>query len=132
MPQLTKYGKDSSEKSLSSSRADSPRRKPDPKEKFKQKTINNTIMKSANVLLGVLIGALAGAAIGVLMAPNKGSETRKRITDMGEDYADNVRAAFDDFLDTVGYSHDKAKGQAEDLISKGRSKYDQVRKELEV
>jgi gas vesicle protein len=90
------------------------------------------MMKTANVLLGVLIGALAGAAVGVLMAPDKGSRTRKRLTDMGEDYADNVRSAFDDLLDTVGYSYEKSKGQAEDLISRGKSKYEQAKKEIEV
>jgi gas vesicle protein len=100
--------------------------------KFKKRTINNTIMKSANVLLGVLVGALAGAAVGVLMAPDKGSRTRKRITDMGEDYADNVRNAFDDLLDTVGYSYEKSKGKAEELMNKGKSRYEQAKKEMEV
>ncbi len=89
-------------------------------------------MKSANVLLGVLVGALAGAAVGVLMAPDKGSRTRKRITDMGEDYADNIRNAVSDLMETIGYSYEKSKGQAEDLISKGKSRYEQAKKEIEV
>jgi gas vesicle protein len=133
MTKTTKAENHTAIKGPSAFRADSPRVKEIKKEKeLKKRTINNTIMKTANVLLGVLIGALAGAAVGVLMAPDKGSRTRKRLTDMGEDYADNVRNAFDDLLDTVGYSYEKSKGPAEDLISRGKSKYEQAKKEMEV
>jgi len=135
MTTTTKAENHAALKSPSAFRADSHRVKEIKKEKEKEqkkRTINNTMMKTANVLLGVLIGALAGAAVGVLMAPDKGSRTRKRLTDMGEDYADNVRSAFDDLLDTVGYSYEKSKGQAEDLISRGKSKYEQAKKEIEV
>ena len=45
-------------------------------------------MSTGKVLLGVLAGAAAGALLGVLLAPEKGSETRKKITKKGEEYAD--------------------------------------------
>jgi len=132
MNTTSKSENNTSKKISSALRADSPRLKEIQKgKKLKNKTINNSNMKSVNVLLGVLVGALAGAAIGVLMAPDKGAKTRKRITDMGGDYADNVRDAFEDFMDTIGFSYEKTKGQAEDLISRGKSKYEQVKKEIE-
>ena len=38
-------------------------------------------MKALNVILAVLGGAAAGAAIGLLLAPEKGEDTRKIIAD---------------------------------------------------
>jgi gas vesicle protein len=43
------------------------------------------------LLLAVLAGAAAGIAIGILMAPDKGSETRKKLKDMAEELFSKVR-----------------------------------------
>ena len=54
-------------------------------------------MSSGKVLLGVLAGITAGAIMGILLAPEKGSKTRKQIIDKGDDYADELKSKFDDF-----------------------------------
>ena len=43
-------------------------------------------MSSGKVLLGVLAGVAVGALVGTLLAPEKGSETRQKLVDKGEDY----------------------------------------------
>jgi len=58
-------------------------------------------MGSGKLLLGVLAGVAAGAVLGILFAPAKGSETRKKISKKGEDFADGLKAKFDEFLDSI-------------------------------
>ncbi len=43
---------------------------------------------SANIIGAMFLGMAVGAIIGVLLAPDKGSETRKKITGSAKDLAD--------------------------------------------
>lgn len=52
-------------------------------------------MNKGKALLGVLAGIAAGAALGVLFAPDKGSNTRKSLTKKSEDFADAINDAID-------------------------------------
>jgi len=58
-------------------------------------------MNSGKVIIGALAGLAAGALIGVLFAPDKGSESRHKIVKKGEDYLDSVKNKFNSLLDTI-------------------------------
>jgi gas vesicle protein len=42
-------------------------------------------MSTSKLLLGFLVGAAVGGALGILLAPEKGSETRRKIKERGAD-----------------------------------------------
>jgi gas vesicle protein len=58
-------------------------------------------MNSGKVILGALAGVATGALIGILFAPDKGSEFRKKIVHQGEDYFDSVKEKFNGFVDGI-------------------------------
>ena len=64
-------------------------------------------MESGKLLLGLLAGVAVGAALGILFAPAKGSDTRKKIYDKGEDLTEGLKEKFDliiasDILEHIG------------------------------
>ncbi len=47
--------------------------------------------KNMKVLIAFAAGAIAGAVAGILLAPAKGSDTRKGLAEKGKKFADKVR-----------------------------------------
>ncbi len=81
-------------------------------------------MNSGKVILGVLAGLAAGALMGVLFAPDKGSESMSRITKKGDEYLNSVRERFNSILDAISGQFNGGKVEASDFreTSKNNSK----------
>ena len=73
--------------------------------------MNNT----SKILTALGAGAVAGALLGILFAPDKGSETRKKINGQGKKMVDNVQAKF-------RKGRDKFNGLKEDFIQSAKEK----------
>jgi gas vesicle protein len=86
-------------------------------------------MSSGKVLLGVLAGVAAGALLGVLFAPDKGWNTRKRISKKADEYVDGLREKFDEFLDTISVKMDEVKDEVSDFAEKDTTKETRAGKE---
>jgi gas vesicle protein len=48
--------------------------------------------KNSTFLIGIAAAAAAGAALGLMLAPKKGSETRKDISDKIDEISDQLKA----------------------------------------
>jgi len=87
-------------------------------------------MSNGKLLLGLLAGAAAGAVLGVLFAPDKGSNTRKKISKEAEDYTNDLKTKFNDLVANVAQRFDSVKQDAENMAQKGKSKYDEAKNEF--
>ena len=98
-------------------------------------------MKKSNVVLGVLAGAAIGAMLGVLYAPDKGSNTRKKIHRKGEDIVDDLKGKAENLaekvndlsrkaaklVDKVNSSMEYAKREATDMAENAKSKFAEMK-----
>ena len=84
-------------------------------------------MGSGKVLASVLAGAAAGAILGILFAPDKGTETRRKIAEKGAGLADSVRGKVSEYSDAIAEKYDSVKEKLTGLASEGRDMVNQAR-----
>jgi gas vesicle protein len=78
----------------------------------------------------VVSALLAGIVIGVLIAPAKGSETRRKIIDGGADLRDDVNDVINEAADNLKSGIQSIMNQAKDLFQKGKEEINSLKKDL--
>jgi gas vesicle protein len=87
-------------------------------------------MDNKKVLLGFLGGLAVGAIAGILLAPDKGSNTRKAIVDMAGDVTDAVENSIHDALDKVKEKYVDAVKEGEKLADKAVATMNEVKADV--
>ena len=79
----------------------------------------------SRAVIGFLAGAAAGAIAGILFAPDKGTETRKKISKRTTDMGDSLKNKFSEFVDGVkdSYMGSKKNRKMEDVEEKAIPAY---------
>ncbi len=83
---------------------------------------------NSKVLIGLLAGLAAGAALGLLFAPEKGSDTRDKLSQSLKDFGDSIKDRAADEIDNLTSLKDKV---VDSIKSKLRDVEDEYSSEVE-
>ena len=63
-------------------------------------------MSTGKVVSGILVGVAAGAVLGLLFAPDKGSETRKKLRQTTDDLVNNLKSKLNTMADEMAEKYE--------------------------
>jgi gas vesicle protein len=86
-----------------------------------EKTSNTGKVVGA-LLLGATVGGIVGAALGILFAPDKGDETRKKLLAKGGDLSNDINDKFIDLVQEVKKEAGMVKGKLSEAFGNGATK----------
>jgi len=87
-------------------------------------------MKTNKFLLGLAAGIAAGAVLGILLAPDKGSETRRKIMDRSGEFADGIKEKFNSVTGAIKEKYQGMRQNAEGLVADEKVKYEPAKQEV--
>jgi gas vesicle protein len=76
---------------------------------------------TSKIIAATLAGVATGALLGLLFAPEKGEETRRKISETYTDLSDTIRNKVSDLVDTIKNEYGNVKDTVNDYTGKGPS-----------
>lgn len=81
-------------------------------------------MKTSNAILGIVGAAVVGVAAGVLLAPDKGEKTRKKLRTKAKSIKNELEDEFDSFVEKMEEKYQSLNGKAYDIQDDLKKEFD--------
>ncbi|HEY1005545.1 MAG TPA: YtxH domain-containing protein [Sphingobacteriaceae bacterium] len=81
---------------------------------------------NTKILVALLAGAAAGAALGILFAPDSGSETRDKVSDALRNLSDTIRDRVAEEIENLAGMKDQVVDEVKQKFGKEESTYQGV------
>jgi gas vesicle protein len=85
---------------------------------------------TGKVILAIVGAAAAGAIIGMLVAPEKGSDLRKRISDSASDWSNQLAQLLAQGKEQLENLKSTASAETENLAGEAQDRYNKVREKV--
>ncbi len=77
---------------------------------------------SGKIIGALLVGAAIGGVLGILFAPDKGSETRKKLLTKGDELKDSIKDKFSGLLAGMHKESELVEEDAKEFLQNGSAK----------
>jgi len=86
-------------------------------------------MTTEKLLTCMITGFAAGAVVGILFAPDKGTETRRKISQKTTNFSDAIVNGLNSFTEAISNKYESIKEDTAELMDKGKDKLQNLKEE---